>query len=136
MLKSRAGNDQSVQSVTCTIWGSGEVLTIVKIVERAVVCGDRKSTSKYGRSSVAAGCRAMSQLSSLFVVAGRIGDVAPDAVAARNTSIANVRIAVTSPCITDAPRPASLFLLGAPASPRLAGRRPGAPHPRAQTAAL
>src|SRR6266513_3170676 len=86
MLKPRAGNDQSVQSVTCTICGSGEVLTIVKIVERAVVCGDRKSTSKYGRSSVAAGCRAMSQLSSLFVVVGRIGDVAADADAAKRNS--------------------------------------------------
>src|SRR2546430_10899994 len=94
MLKSRAGDEQSVHGVRCTICGSGEVLTIVKIVERAVVCGDRKSTSKYGRSSVAAGCRAMSQLSSLFVVVGRIGDVAADAVAARSTSVANIRTAM------------------------------------------
>src|SRR6266545_7407224 len=75
MLKSSAGNAQSVQMTTWAICGSGETFCTVKSVCVAVVCGDLKSTSKYGRSSVAAGCTAMSQLSSLFVVVGLIVDV-------------------------------------------------------------
>src|ERR1043165_1571107 len=46
------------------------VFWMVKSVVCAVVAGDWKSTSKYGRSSVAAGRTAMSQESSLFVVTG------------------------------------------------------------------
>src|SRR3954454_15185892 len=71
MLKSRAGNDQSVQTTTCAIWGRSDVFTIVNSVVRAVVCGDLKSTSKYGSNSVAAGAEeAMSHVSSLFVDVG------------------------------------------------------------------
>src|SRR5437764_9904034 len=70
MLKSSAGNDQSVQTTTCAICGSALTFVIVKIVVRAVVCGELKSTSKYGSNSVAAGAVLMSQLSSLFVVVG------------------------------------------------------------------
>src|SRR5437868_9016156 len=51
----------------------------VKSVCVADVCGDLKSTSNQGRSSVAAGCTAMSQLSSLFVVVGLIVDVPANA---------------------------------------------------------
>src|SRR5438067_299517 len=71
MLKSSAGNDQSVQTTTCAICGRSEVFTIVNSVVRAVVCGDLKSTSKYGSSSVAAGtAEPMSHVSSLFVDVG------------------------------------------------------------------
>src|SRR6476619_5069918 len=71
MLKSRAGYDQSVQTTTCAICGRSEVFTIVNRVVRAVVCGDLKSTSKYGSNSVAAGALdAMSHVSSLFVDVG------------------------------------------------------------------
>src|SRR6266568_8355551 len=71
MLKSRAGNDQSVQTTTCAICGRSVVFTIVNSVVRAVVWGDLKSTSKYGSSSVAAGAEeAMSHVSSLFVDVG------------------------------------------------------------------
>src|ERR1051325_29935 len=71
MLKSRAGKDQSVQTTTCAICGRSDVFTIVNSVVRAVVCGDLKSTSKYGSSSVAAGAfEAMSHVSSLFVDVG------------------------------------------------------------------
>src|SRR5437016_14257404 len=71
MLKSRAGNDQSVQTTTCAICGRSVTFTIVNRVVRAVVCGDLKSTSKYGSSSVAAGAEeAMSHVSSLFVEVG------------------------------------------------------------------
>src|ERR1043165_2370935 len=49
------------------------VFWIVKSVVCAVVAGDWKSTSKYGRSSVAAGRAAMSQGASLFVVTGPAG---------------------------------------------------------------
>src|ERR1043165_9640100 len=71
MLKSRAGNDQSVQTTTCAICGRSDVFTIVNSVVRAVVWGDLKSTSKYGSSSVAAGAlEAMSHVSSLFVDVG------------------------------------------------------------------
>src|SRR5919205_2826622 len=71
MLKSRAGNDQSVQTTTWAICGRSLVFTIVNSVVRAVVCGDLKSTSKYGSNSVAAGAEeAMSHVSSLFVDVG------------------------------------------------------------------
>src|ERR1044071_7857476 len=71
MLKSSAGNDQSVQTTTCAICGRSDVFTIVNSVVRAVVWGDLKSTSKYGSSSVAAGAlEAMSHVSSLFVDVG------------------------------------------------------------------
>src|SRR3954469_25119118 len=67
MLKSRTGNDQSVQTVTCAICGKRLTLVTVKrvVVVRLVV-----STSKYGRSNVAAGATPMSHESSLFVVVG------------------------------------------------------------------
>src|SRR5436305_1009837 len=72
MLESSAGNDQSVQRTTCAICGRSVVFTIVNSVVRAVVCGELKSTSKYGSSSVAAGAAdAMSHVSSLFVDVGR-----------------------------------------------------------------
>src|SRR5438128_853750 len=70
MLKSRAGNDQSVQTVTCAICGNALTLVIVNRVFLAVVDGDLKSTSKYGSSNVAAGAVPMSHESSLFVVVG------------------------------------------------------------------
>src|SRR5438552_13478822 len=71
MLKSRAGNDKSVQATTCAICGRSVTFTIVNSVVRAVVWGDLKSTSKYGSNSVAAGAEeAMSQVSSLFVDVG------------------------------------------------------------------
>src|SRR2546421_590261 len=71
MLKSRAGNDQSVQTTTCAICGRSVVFTIVNSVVRAVVWGDLKSTSKYGSNSVAAGAEeAMSHVSSLLVDVG------------------------------------------------------------------
>src|SRR5438067_4861359 len=71
MLKSRAGNDQSVQTTTCAICGRSVTFTIVNRVVRAVVWGDLKSTSKYGSNSVAAGAEeAMSHVSSLFVDVG------------------------------------------------------------------
>src|SRR5205814_5913414 len=71
MLKSRAGNDQSVQTTTCAICGRSVTFTIVNSVVRAVVWGDLKSTSKYGSNSVAAGAEeAMSHVSSLFVDVG------------------------------------------------------------------
>src|ERR671939_1827033 len=71
MLKSRAGNDQSVQTTTCAIWGRSDVFTIVNSVVRAVCWLEVKSTSKYGNSSVAAGAfDAMSHVSSLFVDVG------------------------------------------------------------------
>src|ERR1043166_62140 len=67
MLKSRTGYDQSVQTTTCAICGRYPVFTTVKNVstERVAV-----STSKYGRSSGAAGVTPMSHESSLFVVDG------------------------------------------------------------------
>src|SRR5262249_24102733 len=67
---SRTGNDQSVQIVTCAICGICVTFVIVKRVVCAVVCGELKSTSKYGSSSVAAGAVLISQLSSLSVVDG------------------------------------------------------------------
>src|SRR5437660_11189993 len=71
MLKSRAGNDQSVQTTTCAICGRSVTFTIVNSVVRALVWGDLKSTSKYGSNSVAAGAEeAMSHVSSLFVDVG------------------------------------------------------------------
>src|ERR1043166_384238 len=71
MLKSRAGNDQSVQRTTCAICGRSVTFTIVNSVVRAVVWGELKSTSKYGSSSVAAGAfDAMSHVSSLLVDVG------------------------------------------------------------------
>src|SRR5256885_14075412 len=67
MLKSRTGNDQSVQMVTWAICGKRLTFVIVKSVScvRLVI-----STSKYGRSRVAAGATPMSHESSLFVVVG------------------------------------------------------------------
>src|SRR6476619_1922228 len=67
MLKSRTGNDQSVQTVTWAICGRRVTFVIVKSVYcvRLVI-----STSKYGRSRVAAGATPMSHESSLFVVVG------------------------------------------------------------------
>src|SRR6266513_1370112 len=71
MLKSRAGNDQSVQTTTCAICGRSVTFTIVNSVVRAVVEGDLKSSTKYGSNSVAAGAEeAMSHVSSLFVDVG------------------------------------------------------------------
>src|ERR1043165_3683929 len=67
MLKSRTGYAQSVQTTTCAICGRYPVFTIVKNVSVARVA---VSTSKYGRSSVAAGVTPMSHESSLFVVDG------------------------------------------------------------------
>src|SRR5436305_7281849 len=68
MLKSRTGNERSVQSVTCAICEKRLTLVIVNSV--VVVRADVVSTSKYGRSSVAAGATPMSHESSLFVVDG------------------------------------------------------------------
>src|ERR1043166_6916782 len=70
MLNVSIGYAQSVQSVTRAICGMAVVFWIVKSVVCAVIAGELKSTSKYGRSSVAAGRTEMSQESSLFVVAG------------------------------------------------------------------
>src|SRR5258708_26505336 len=70
MLKSRAANDQSVQTTTWAICGTRLTFVMVNRVVRAVVAGDLKSTSKNGSSSVAAGAVLMSQASSLFVVVG------------------------------------------------------------------
>src|SRR6266568_9428994 len=70
MLKSSAANDQSVQTTTWAICGTRLVFVMVNSVVRAVVAGDFQSTSKNGRSSVAAGAVLMSHESSLFVVAG------------------------------------------------------------------
>src|SRR5438552_6388995 len=70
MLKSRAAYDQSVQTTTCAICGKALTFVIVNNVVRAVVCVDRKSTSKYGSNNVAAGATPMSHESSLFVVVG------------------------------------------------------------------
>src|ERR1043166_2325137 len=67
MLKSRTGYDQSVQTTTCAICGRYPVFTILKNVSVARVA---VSTSKYGRSSVAAGVVPMPHESSLFVVDG------------------------------------------------------------------
>src|SRR5205085_212030 len=75
MLKSRTGNERSVHWVTLAIAGRSLVLVIVNRVVCAVVCGELKSTSKYGSSSVAAGAVLMSHASSLFVVVGP--DAAP-----------------------------------------------------------
>src|SRR6266571_1686230 len=70
MLKSMAGNDQSVQTTTCAICGRALTFVIVNRVFLAVVWGELKSTSKYGSSSVAAGAVLMSHVSSLFVEVG------------------------------------------------------------------
>src|SRR4029078_949705 len=71
MVNSRAGKDQSVQTTTCAICERSDVFTMVNSVVRAVVCGDLKSTSKYGSSSVAAGAlEAISHVSSLLVDVG------------------------------------------------------------------
>src|SRR6266508_6122389 len=70
MLKSSAAKDQSVQTTTCAICGSALTFVIVNRVVRAVVCGDLKSTSKYGSNNVAAGAVLMSHVSSLLVVVG------------------------------------------------------------------
>src|SRR3954451_19849525 len=67
MLKSRTGNDQSVQTVTWAICGRRLTLVIVKSVSCVRLV---KSTSKYGRSRVAAGATPMSHESSLLVVVG------------------------------------------------------------------
>src|ERR1043166_8519342 len=84
MLNVSIGYDQSVQSVTRAICGSAVVFWMVKSVVSAVVCGVRKSTSKYGRSSVAAGSSETSHESSLSVVVGfRVADVAAAAETAR-----------------------------------------------------
>ncbi len=59
----------------CATCSTFDVFVIVKIVFSPV--REARSTSKYGSSSVAAGATPMSQLSSLFVVAGApVGNVA------------------------------------------------------------
>src|SRR5947199_9524646 len=68
MLKSRTGNEKSVQIVTCAICGKRLTLVIVNSV--VVVRAEVGSTSKYGRSRVAAGATPMSHESSLLVVVG------------------------------------------------------------------
>src|SRR5262245_24090408 len=80
MLKSRTGNEKSVQMVTWAICGSCDTFVIVnRVVSPAAFA---RSTSKYGSSNVAAGATLMSQLSSLFVVAGApVGNVAFGAIA-------------------------------------------------------
>src|ERR1700674_2281744 len=90
MLKSSTGNDQSVHSTTCAICGKRLVFVIVKrvLVDREVV-----STSKYGRSSVAAGVTPMSHESSLFVVVGPpAANVAFGAIVRRFTAKADADI--------------------------------------------
>src|ERR1051325_4167631 len=94
MLKVSAGKPQSVQSVTWAICGWFETFATVKSVVTAVDCGDLKSTSKYGRSSVAAGCTAISQLSSLLVVVGPAAKSGAARIDAR--SMAGTRMAMTS----------------------------------------
>src|SRR5207244_11917327 len=101
MLKSRAGNDQSVQTTTCAICGRSVVFTIVNSVVRAVVWGDLKSTSKNGSNSVAAGAEeAMSQVSSLFVDVGSspLLNVAFGATVSR--PLAKAELATSSTAIT------------------------------------
>jgi hypothetical protein len=70
MLKVKAANAQSVHTTQCAISGIWLVFVMVKIVVRAAARAARKSTSKYGKSNVAAGVTLMSHASSLFVVAG------------------------------------------------------------------
>src|SRR4051812_2864503 len=101
MLKSRAGNDQSVQTTTCAICGRSLVFTIVNSVVRAVVCGDLKSTSKYGNSSVAAGAEeAMSHVSSLFVEVGSSPLLNVAFGATLKWPLANAELATSSTAIT------------------------------------
>src|SRR6266481_3591589 len=94
MLKSRAANDQSVQTTTCAICGNRLTFVIVNRVVRAVVCVDRKSTSKYGSNNVAAGATPMSHESSLFVVVGP--DAAPPTPEAKVAFGAGVRCRFTA----------------------------------------
>src|SRR5690242_6968682 len=68
MLKSSTGYERSVQTVTWAICGRFETLVTVHNVSSSWPL--TRLTSKYGSSSVAAGATPMSQLSSLFVVAG------------------------------------------------------------------
>src|SRR5687768_8052834 len=68
MLKSSTGYERSVQTVTWAICGRFETLVTVHNVSSSATLV--RLTSKYGSSSVAAGATLMSQLSSLFVVAG------------------------------------------------------------------
>src|SRR5258708_4836945 len=96
MLKSRAANDQSVQTTTWAICGTRLTFVMVNRVVRAVAAGDLKSTSKNGNSSVAAGAVLMSHASSLFVVVG------PEAMP--GVPNANVAFGVTSPSL---PAPAA-----------------------------
>src|SRR3954452_739831 len=88
MLKLSTGNDQSVQSVTCAICGKRVTFVIVKSVSsvRLVI-----STSKYGRSSVAAGPTVTSHESSLFTVEG---EAANADVAIRSSRIDRLFIVV------------------------------------------
>src|SRR3954453_10557819 len=67
MLKSRTGKDQSVQTVTWAICGRRLTFVIVKSVScvRLVI-----STSKYGRSRVAAGATPMSHQAAVFFLRG------------------------------------------------------------------
>src|SRR4029079_14378821 len=111
MLKSRGWKDQSVQTTTCAICGRSDVFTIVNSVVRAVVCGDLKSTSKYGSSSVGGGAlEAMAPVASLVVDVGNspllnvaLGDgwnalpAANAAVATSKTAMRTMSFLISSP---------------------------------------
>src|SRR3954454_14932750 len=90
MLNPSTGNDQSVQTVTWAICGTRVTFVIVKSVScvRFVM-----STSKYGKSSVAAGPTVTSQESSLLTVEG---DAANADVAMRSSRNERVFMVVAS----------------------------------------
>src|SRR5687767_12299889 len=93
MLKSMTGYEKSVQSTTCAMAGNCDTFVIVN----SVVSPARSSaTSKYGSSSVAAGATEMSQLSSLFVVAGEPVRNVASATTPRCAGAANSDPATTS----------------------------------------
>ncbi|HEX8616329.1 MAG TPA: hypothetical protein VF911_01975 [Thermoanaerobaculia bacterium] len=91
-MKSMTGYEKSVHSVMWAICSTFDVFVIVKMV--CSPAREARSTSKYGSSSVAAGATPMSQLSSLFVVAGApVGNVA---LVATPEGLANAEPATTS----------------------------------------
>src|SRR5215212_2039417 len=70
MLKSRTGNDQSVQTVTCAICGDEDTFVMVNRVVSLEPAGAVMFTSKNGSNRVAAGMFVVSHESSLLVVVG------------------------------------------------------------------
>src|ERR1051326_749694 len=129
MGKLSAGEPRAFRGLTCAIWGRFETFWIVKSVVFALFCGDLKSTSKKGSSSVAAGWTAMSQLSSLFVVVGLMMDVPANAEVAKTKekSMARKRIVKNLPPPAYAKRAQRLARYGAGAicaSCRTAGEQP------------